>query len=82
VLGGDGGAVCVEVARVSESYIVRIYRRELKPPPSKHVVELTGIVERTTDGERLPFHNVEELWKILEAVAPDETAKLTREPPE
>ena len=67
---------------MSESYIVRIYRRELKPPSSKHVAELIGIVERTIDGEHLPFHNVEELWKILEEVNPDETAKLMRDPPQ
>lgn len=57
-----------------ESYIVRIYRKQELPEAMRHANEgrrlydriaLTGMVEGAEGGERLAFHNAEELWSAL-----------------
>lgn len=48
-----------------ESYIVRIYRRDKNNPNG-----LVGIVEETSLGGKRPFHDLEELGRILRQEAP------------
>jgi len=45
---------------VLESYIVRIYRPEVKDPRN-----IIGIVEEVGAEEKRAFTNIEELWNIL-----------------
>lgn len=51
-----------------ESYIVRIYRRRVRPGSARDaqdVASLIGIVEDAQSGGRRFFHDIEELWSIL-----------------
>lgn len=53
----------------SESYVVRIYRREAKrqAPARRDYDRLTldGVVEEAEGGGRWSFHGIEELWEFL-----------------
>jgi len=47
--------------RAMDSYVVRIYRRDVKESRI-----LIGTVERPGTDERMGFSNIEELWEILQ----------------
>jgi len=46
-----------------ESYIVRIYRRGVRDATVAQ--EIVGYLETPVSGNRFPFHNVEELIRML-----------------
>lgn len=57
-----------------QSYVIRIYRQEMLLEPRRpngsgrrrhDRIALTGVVERVEHGERLAFHDIEELWTVL-----------------
>ncbi len=45
-----------------DSYIIRVYRRDLKDPNV-----LTGIIEIVSRQEKQPFRSYDELWQIMAA---------------
>lgn len=45
-----------------DSYIIRVYRRDLKDPNV-----LTGIIEIVSRQEKQPFRSYGELWQIMAA---------------
>lgn len=53
----------------SESYVVRIYRRDAKrhAPARRDYdgIALDGVVEEVESGGRRSFHGIEELWSCL-----------------
>ena len=48
-----------------ESYVVRIYCRNLQGPSP-----LAGVVEVVQSGEKLAFHDSQQLWNILVTTEP------------
>ena len=65
-------------AMSEQSYVVRIYRKEILMEPGRpngsgrrrhDRIALTGVVEMVERGERLAFHDIEELWTVLVGTA-------------
>ncbi len=59
---------------MQESYIVRIYRREVdedKIRKNLHTGDVVGVVEDVQKGESAAFHNMYELWRIFTESSPD-----------
>lgn len=54
------------------TFIVRLYRRQGS--------DLTGVVEETGSGRRIPFASAEELWLALSRTSRRNAAKKTRGP--
>jgi hypothetical protein len=47
-------------ATVGDTYVIRIYRRATGDPPQP-----IGMVEHVRSGKKLPFHTMDELWRVL-----------------
>jgi hypothetical protein len=56
-------ALCFFKVGVMNSYLVRIYRRAEDNPRM-----LVGVVEEVGGNDKKAFHNVHELWDILNSV--------------
>jgi len=66
-----------------ESFVVRIYRREKKRALARRGrVQLEGVVETAEGGRRGSFHNVDELWGLLERAQEDQAKRRKRNPDE
>jgi hypothetical protein len=59
--------------RFDDSYVVRIFRREPRAGEMRRThdaVALTGVIEHPGTGQRLSFHDIEELWATLAQIPP------------
>ncbi len=55
-----------------DSYIIRIYRRDIDKPEA-----VLGVLEKTRDGTQQPFHSRDELWNLL-AEDPNRDKKIKK----
>jgi hypothetical protein len=55
-----------------DSYIIRIYRRDIDNPKS-----MVGVLEAASDGVQQSFHSRDELWNSL-AEAPNRVKKIKK----
>lgn len=56
------------IVMAEQSYVVRIYRRRVRPGRARDAQDATsliGIVEDAQSGGQRFFHDIEELWSIL-----------------
>jgi len=55
-----------------DSYIIRIYRRDIDNPET-----MVGVLEAASDGVQQSFHSRDELWNLL-AEAPHRDKKIKK----